>query len=233
MTARGDDLSIIGNRVLLSLRPEALAFLQARLITRPLASGEILYEAGAPFSHAIFPHKGVISLLAQMEDGRSIEKGSIGPEGFVGVALLMGGRLSLSQSVVMVPGYASWISLADLDAAYEQFVGVREAMQRYAQAFIIQLMESVACNSLHNAEQRIVRWLLEASDRVGDQTVGITQELLSQALGLRRATVSEVWTRLQNDGLIRHRRGAFLIINRAGMEKRACECYARVRKAFL
>ena len=133
---------------------------------------------------------------------------------------------------MQVAGYALWVSLDDLDAAHLEFLCVRQAMQRYAQAFIVQLMESVACNSLHNAEQRIARWLLDAGDRVGEETFSIKQEALSQALGLRRATVSEACSRFKDEGLIQYRRGSLVITDREGFERRSCECYSRIRKNF-
>lgn len=233
MPDSAEDLSHIQNRILLSLRPAALSFLKDHFVTTPMAAGQVLYPVGAPFTHAVFPHRGVISLMAEMDNGRSIEKGSVGPEGFLGVALVLGsGRVALSRSTVQVGGYASWISLADLAAAYDLFIDVRAAMQAYAQAFIGLLMESVACNSLHAAEQRVMRWLLHASDRVGGEQFLITQEAISLMLGLRRATVSEVCSRMQDEGLVHYRRGAFVIVDRPALEKRVCECYGRVRQGF-
>lgn len=229
MTDAPDDSPIVHNRVLLSLKPEAQAFLKSRMVTRQMSPGEVLYETGAPFSHAIFPHTGAISLMTEMEGGRSIEKASVGREGFVGLALVMGGRHALSRSTVQLAGYASWLSLNDLDAAHVEFSCVRHAMQNYARAFIVQLMESVACNSLHNSEPRVARWLLEASDRMGDEAFLIKQDSLSHILGLRRATVSEACSRFQGEGFIRYRRGLLLITDREGLERRACGCYGRIR----
>ncbi|KRE09520.1 Crp/Fnr family transcriptional regulator [Bosea sp. Root381] len=222
----------IRNRVLLSLRPEARDYLHPRLVTRRLSQGQILYEDNAPFTHAIFPHEGVVSMNADLRDGRGVEKASIGYEGFVGIALMMGGGEAISQSSVVVPGYASWLSIADLDEAIARFPCVRHAMLRYAKCLIIQLLESVACNSLHSAEERICRWLLHADDRVVENVFKLTQAALSQALGLRRATVNMVCSRLMEDGAISYSRGDLTVRDRSVMEGRACACYGRISRTF-
>jgi len=223
----------IRNKIILALRPAAQEFLGQRLVTREIAAGEVIYEDGAPLTHAVFPHEGVLSLMASMENGRSVEKVSIGLEGFIGFAVLMGGNSAVSRSVVNVPGYASWLKLSDMDEAMGEFICVRETMLRYAQALITQAMESVACNSLHSAEQRVSRWLLHAHDRVAGDRFLVTQQAISEILGLRRATVSAVCSSLQNQGIIEYSRGAVSVTDRAGMEQHACECYGRIRRASL
>lgn len=203
------------------------------MITRPFAAGEIIYEDGAPFTHAVFPHEGVLSLMAYMRDGKSVEKASIGLEGFLGYVLIMGGGNAISTSVAQVPGYASWLAIKDLDEALGEFVCVREAMLKYAKALISQTLESVACNSLHSAEQRIARWLLHAHDRVEGDRFMVTQRALSEVLGLRRATVSAICSHIQNEGVLNYSRGALEIIDRPALEHRSCECYERIRRTSL
>jgi hypothetical protein len=161
---------ISGNKLLASVQPHAREFLQSRAELRDMKVGDVVYEDGERVTHAIFPHEGVISLIGTMESGHSVEKSSIGNEGFVGFSLIMGGGTAMGRSVVQIAGSASWVSMEDLDAALGRFVCVREFMLRFARAHIVQLMETVACNSLHSAEQRVVRWLLHAHDRVsGDE----------------------------------------------------------------
>lgn len=223
--------SEIENRVILFMRPQAQAFLAARMETRPIAAGEVLYEAGAPFTHAIFPHVGVISLMSRMSGGRSVEKASIGREGFVGFPVIMGGKNAVSRTIVQVGGHASWLSIADLDEAMGRFECIRKIMLSYAQSLIVQVMHSVACNSLHSADQRVARWLLHAHDRVSDDNFHITQEAISAALGLRRATVSEVCSDLSRDDIIQYSRGSLMIVDRARLEHRTCECYGYVHAA--
>ncbi|WP_378945746.1 Crp/Fnr family transcriptional regulator [Mesorhizobium sp. ANAO-SY3R2] len=221
------------NKVLLSLRPEAQVFLQERLVRKPIAVGDVIFADGAPVTHAVFPNDGVISYMAEMEDGRSVEKASIGFEGFVGVPLVMGGGNAVGRTVVQVAGDASWLSIDDLNAAHERFVCVREAMLRYSKSLIVQLMESVACNSLHTAEQRVTRWLLQTHDRVRGDTFILTQETVSQVLGLRRATVSGICSELFMDGIVNYHRGHIAIRDRSALQGRTCECYRRVLDASL
>lgn len=223
----------IRNKVLLSLRPQAQEFLQERLVTRPIAVGDVIFADGAPVTHAVFPHEGVISYMAEMEDGRSVEKASIGLEGFVGFALVMGGGNAVGRTVVQVAGNASWLSIDDLNAAHERFVCVREAMLRYSKSLIVQLMESVACNSLHTADQRVTRWLLQTHDRVRGDAFILTQEAVSQVLGLRRATVSGICSGLFDAGIINYNRGHVTIRDRAALEGRTCECYRRIFETSL
>lgn len=231
--ARRRDLTEFRNRVMAQLRPAAQEFFAKRALTREIAAGEVLYEEGAPFTHAVFPHEGVISLMAKMESGRTIEKTSIGNEGFLGFSLLMGGSGAISRTVVQVPGYASWISVEQLDEALSDFVCVRDAMLRYAKSLIFQTMESVACNGLHTAEQRVSRWLLHALDRVRGDSFAVTQQALAEVLGLRRQTVSEVCSHLQADGVIDYSRGTLTVVRRDALQQRSCECYERVRRASL
>ena len=223
----------IRNKVLLSLRPQAQLFLQERLVTRPISVGEVIFADGAPVTHAVFPNEGVVSFMAEMEDGRSVEKASIGLEGFLGFALVMGGGNAVGRSVVQVAGNASWLSIDDLNAAHERFICVREAMLRYSKSLIVQLMESVACNSLHTAEQRVTRWLLQALDRMAGDTFTLTQEAMSRVLGLRRATVSGICSELLEAGIIDYHRGTVTITDRTALERRTCECYGRVLDASL
>lgn len=227
MMSAPDQLLPIRNRVILATRPEAQEFLAERMIIRPLDAGLVLSEKGS-FTHAIFPHLGVISVMSETSEGRSVEKASIGNEGMVGFSYIMGGTRAMGRTVVQVPGYASFVSFQDLDEAMERFVCVREAMLRYARGLIVQLMEMVACNSLHNSEQRVGSWLLHAHDRMLGGDFVLTQEALATVLGVRRATVSEVCSELARDGLISYSRGLISILDRAGLRAHACECYDRV-----
>lgn len=220
------------NKILLALRPDAIAFLESRAVVKRLSQGQILYQEGESFTHAIFPHEGVICLMAQMQDGRSVEKTSVGNEGFIGIAFIFGGGTTISEPVVQVPGYASWVSIKDLDEAIERYPCVRRAMMHYAKSLTVQLMESVACNSLHKAEQRVSRWLLHAHDRVNSDTFQVTQQGISQVLGMRRATVSSVCNALMNAGALKYTRGNVTISDRSILEGRSCECYKRIRLAF-
>lgn len=221
---------VVRNRILLALRPAARDFIAARSLVRPMVAGEVIYEEGA---YAVFPHTGLISPMATMANGKSVEKTSVGHEGFLGFGLIMGGSGAFGRCVVQVPGYASWLSKVDLDEALEEFQCVRETMLRYAKSLITQLMETVACNSLHSAEQRSIRWLLTAHDSVVGDRFSLTQQVIAEVLGLRRATVSAVCSELLSEGLIEYTRGDITIVNRAGLESKACECFHKIRKASM
>jgi CRP-like cAMP-binding protein len=219
------------NQILLSLRPDAQAFLQSRLVVKRLSLGQLLYDEGDEVTHAIFPHEGVVSFMAEIKDGRGMEAGSVGLEGFVGFTLMMGGGKATGQSIVQVPGYASWISIKDLDEAIEAFPCVRTAMMSYAKYLVTRLAGSVACVSLHNAEQRISRWLLDAHDRMTGDTFQVTQASLSEILGLGRPTVNGVCIGLMNSGAILYSRGHLTVSNRDILISHSCECYERLNRS--
>ena len=216
------------NLVLRAFEKEALDFITSRILTRPTHPGEVIYEEGSQLSHAVFPQDGLISVMAPEEKGRSIEKTSIGIEGFIGHSLAVGGPGAAMRSVVQIPGHASWLARADLEHAIERFPSVRDSVLRYTHRLISQLLETVTCNTLHNAEQRIVRWLLHAAERVSGETLELTQQALADVLGLRRATVSEACSRLEQDGLVHHRRGRIRLAHPGRLEERACDCYRRI-----
>jgi len=221
------------NKILTSIQPAAQEFFRTHAQKRKMNTGDVIFEDGGLVSHAVFPHEGVVSIIAEMENGRSVEKSSIGPEGFLGFTLIMGGGNALGRSVVQVPGYASWVTIADVDVALGRFQCVREITLRYAKSHTVQLMESVACNSLHTAEQRVARWLLHAHDRVDGDTYYLTQEAIARLLALRRATVNAICTDLMNAGAISYHRGSLRITDRQTLHDRACECYDRIRRASL
>lgn len=195
--------------------------------------GDVIFEDGAPVTHAVFPHEGVVSMIAEMENGRSVEKSSVGPEGFLGFTHIMGGGPSLGKSVVQIAGSAAWVSIGHFDIALERFQCVRETMLRYAKSHTVQLMESVACNSLHTAEQRVARWLLHAHDRVNGDTFYLTQETLARLLALRRATVNAICAGLMNVGAISYHRGTLSVTDRSRLHEQACGCYERICRASL
>jgi len=221
----------IFNQVILSMEPEARSFLLERAAIRPIAAGELIYLEGQTLSHAVFPHHGIVSMVAELGNGKIVEKVSIGNEGMIGFSHLLGGHDAVGKTIVQIPGYASFIALQDLDEAITRFRSVQEAVLVYARALIVQLMEAVKCNSRHSAEQRISLWLLRAHDRMGGEGFPLTQEALSELLGLRRATVSEVCSALSNAGLIAHSRGSMNVIDHDGLRGRVCECYARIAAA--
>lgn len=231
MSRDQDDFSI-RNRVLLAFGTDVLDTLRHSISTRPLSPGQRLYCEGEPFTHAIFPHSGVISLQKTEANGVSAEKASIGNEGFVGAALLFGGGAALSTSVVAVAGYASWLNIDTLNEVTERERAVMAAVSRYARALIFQLMESTACVNIHNAEQRLGRWLLTTDDRCNHRTIPVTQATIADVMSLRRATVNTILKGFSESNLIQTGSGSIKIFDRRGLLARSCGCYARISGVF-
>ena len=214
------------------LRPEALAFMAPHIEVRPIIGGEVIYEDNQPVTHTVFPLHGMISFLARMQDGRTIEKGNVGPEGFIGVASMLERDVMHGRCVAQIAGHAAWLPAPVFDEALEQFICVRRMLLRYGKARIEQLHELIVCTSLHSADHRVARWILDASDKARCDTFELKQEVLAELLGLRRATVSGACHDLLSRGIIRYSRGRIEIVDRARMEAAACECYAHIRRRF-
>ncbi len=221
-----------GNRILPLLRPEAQEFLKGHALTRNMQAGEVIFEPTGTLSHAVFPHSGQISLVAVRHDGRVAEQMALGPEGMIGLSIILGGGATLSRSVTRIPGTATWIPVRAMTEALQRFPCLYNALILYGRSLIIQLMESVSCNSLAHAPERVARRLLHAHDAVHADTILITQESLAEALGLRRATVNAVCTDLGRDGIITYTRGKVTVLDRAGLETRASDAYARIAESY-
>jgi CRP-like cAMP-binding protein len=220
----------INNRLLGALRPDDLALLIRDLEPVVLAKKQVLYEVGEPLDHIYFIEEGVASVMTMMEDGASSEVGMVGPEGLVGVSALLGGDTSVQHVVVQLAGTAHYISAARCRAAFERSAGVRRVVLRFIEDLLNLSSQTAACNRLHSVEQRTARWLLMASDRIDSNLLPLTQEFLAAMLGVRRSGVSEAAGELQRSGLIRYRRGEITIVDRAGLEATACECYGLDRQ---
>jgi len=199
-----------------------------RLLTKPIHSGEVLFESGAPIIHFIFPHGGIISLQAILNDGRTVERTSIGREDAVGITeYALGQRFAPCRAVVAVSGRASWLPVDDLNPMLSDCSEMRELVQKCHTRLISSLIQSVACASVHSASQRLATWLLCAGDRADTQQLDLTQRTLADIFGLRLATISDACSRLHAAGAINQGRGHLTIINRELLRKQACECYDR------
>ena len=194
---------------------------------------QVLSEPGRPIEHVYFPNSGVLSWLAVLEDGSSVEVATIGNEGMTGIRLLLGAETAPARVIVQVPGSAMRLSSAQLKVAtFRRDSSLVHILHRYLSAFLTQVTQSVACNTLHPLVQRLARWLLMTHDRVQADQFPLTHELLAMMLGVRRASVTEVARKLQNAGLIRYVHGKITVLNRAGLEAASCECYRAVKKDF-
>jgi CRP-like cAMP-binding protein len=220
------------NRLLAALDTEDRQLLLPRLGLVTLEKGALLYDPGDMVDTVYFPDDCVISLMTLMESGAAIESATIGREGALGLTSAISPRLSLSRAIVQAPGRARRISAAHLHKAWEQSALIRDLVDRHTEALFAHAIHSVACNALHSVEARFCRWLLSCRDRIDSNTVCLTQEFLADMLGVQRTTVTVVARALQAADLIRYRRGVVDILDRAGLEAIACECYGAVRRNY-
>jgi CRP-like cAMP-binding protein len=197
-----------------------------------LALGEVVYESGATLSHVYFPTTAIISLLYVMENGESAEIAVVGNEGMVGVSLFMGGNSTPSRAVVQSAGTGFRLRAEILEQEFNQGGAVLHLLLRYTQALLTQMAQTAVCNRHHSLDQQLCRWLLLSLDRLQSNELVMTQELIANMLGVRREGVTESASRLQSAGLIRYARGHISVLDRAGLEKRTCECYAVVKKEY-
>jgi CRP-like cAMP-binding protein len=211
--------------VLAGLPRSELADILPRMELCSLEHRQMLIEANEPIPYVHFPLSGVVSLVIATVNGASVEVAMIGNEGMVGLPVLFGADTAPIGALVQVPGEALRMSAP----AFREQVEVRgpllRRLQLHAEALFFQAAQSVTCMRHHSVGQRCARWLLTAHDRVGEDAFPLTQDALSQMLGVRRASVSAAAARLQDQGLIRYRRGIMTIIDRAGLERVSCECY--------
>jgi CRP-like cAMP-binding protein len=218
------------NLLLAALPPKDFSLLAPHLRDAPLEQGAILQEQGERIDQVYFPHQGIISLLAVMQQGDAIETATIGHEGAVGTLCGLGPRRSHSRAVVQVAGLAARIAAERFRQAAEESREIRDMIMRHGEMLLIQVQQSSACNALHAVEARLCRWLLQVHDRLDSNTIKLTHEFLSETLGVRRTTVTVIASTLQEAGLIRYHRGRIEIVDRAGLEARACECYEAIRR---
>ena len=216
------------NLLLASLPAKDFALLAPQLKDIVLEQGAVLQEQGERIDY--FPHDGIVSLLAVMRQGDAIETATIGYEGAVGSLAGFGMRRAHTRAVVQVRGSASRIAAPRFRKVAEQSEAVCRIVVRYGEMLLIQVQQTAACNALHPVEARLSRWLLQARDRLESNSIKLTHEFLSQMLGVRRTTVTVVANMLQQAGLIRYHRGHIEIIDRRGLEARACECYEAIRR---
>lgn len=221
------------NRLLALLPNEERERLCRHLQSLELAQGEVLFEPGASIEHTYFVDHGMISIISVLENGTSIEVGTVGNKGVAGIAAAMTDGVNLPfRYFVQVAGAARRIPVTILAAELRQDSPLRKLLFRYQAAFLTQVMQGVACNGLHSVVQRCCKWLLMSQDSIGMPELAITHEFLAQMLGVRRASVSDVLRPLQEQGMIRANRGKVTILNRSGLEETSCECYRIIRNEY-
>ena len=196
-----------------------------------LPLGQVLYESGGSLSHVYFPTTAIVSLLYVLENGASAEIAVVGNEGIVGISLFMGGESTPSRAVAQSAGQGFRLESSVIKQEFNR-APVLHLLLRYTQALITQMSQTAVCNRHHSLDQQLCRWLLLSMDRLKGDELVMTQELIANMLGVRREGVTESALKLQRAGLINYVRGRIKVLDRGGLEKRTCECYAVVKKEY-
>jgi len=220
------------NQLLGALQPAAFSRIKTHLRPVTMKLGMVICEAGGILEHVYFPEGCVLSLLTVLENGSAIECANIGREGAFGLFSAMYSRVSFNQCIVQLEGPMLRCPIKPLHSEFQKSEHIRDLFVSYSETLLSQVMQTVACNSLHTVEERICRWLLMMHDRAEGESLTYTHEFLAHILGANRTSVTHAAQSLQNAGLISYRRGLMQVKDRAGLEKSSCECYAIVKTRF-
>ena len=220
------------NHLLNALPLDVYERLVPQLELVPMQCGDVIYASGGELRYAYFPTNCIVTLLYIMEDGASSEVAVVGNEGMIGVALLMGGDTMPHHAVIQTEGYAYRLKKQVLEHEINSNGRLLRILLLYTQALITQMAQTSACNRHHSLDQQLCRLLLLRLDRLDSVELTMTQELISNMLGVRREGVTEAAGKLQQAGLIEYRRGHITVLDRQGLEARACECYRVVKTEF-
>ena len=196
----------------------------------PMPLGKVLYEAGGVLRHVYFPTDSIVSLLYVLADGASAEISVVGNEGLIGIALFMGGETTPSRAIVQSAGHAYQLIGQQLKDEFHRNGELQILLLRYTQALITQMAQTAVCNRHHSVDQQLCRWLLLSLDRLPSNQLTMTQELISNMLGVRREGVTEAAGKLEKLGVIRYARGQITVLDRPRLEQLCCECYAVVKR---
>jgi len=223
---------MVRNRVLASLHPASFRRLAPHLTRVPLVRRCVLQDHFHRIEHVHFIERGVASLYARTRADGPVEVAMVGPFGFVGVAAILGNARSPHRCLMQVEGEALRIGVPDLLEAMHASPAIRHHLLAYVHALLVQNAQTALCNGRHDVEQRLCRWLLLAADRLDDTVIPITHDMLSMNLGVRRAGVTSLLGRLQRSGAIAIGRASCEIVDRAALERRACECYGIISAEY-
>jgi CRP-like cAMP-binding protein len=205
---------------------------RARLEPVDLPSGLVLHESGRKLTHLYFPTTAIVSLLYGLENGALAQLAVVGREGVVGIALFLGGESTVSDAVVQSAGAGVRIDAEIVKAEFSRGDAAMHLLLRYTQALITQMAQTAVCNRRHSIDKQLCRWLLLTLDRLPGCDIAMTQELIASTLGVRRESITEGAYKLERAGLIKYARGHIRVLDRPGLERRACECYAVVKKEY-
>jgi CRP-like cAMP-binding protein len=217
------------NRLLAALPRKEYRRLLPALEQVTLVFGNILYEPGDTIRHVHFPNDSIVSLLSTVTARSSLEVGIVGNEGMAGIPIFMGVTVSRNQALVQGAGTAMRMTAAALRKEAGQGGALNRLLHRYSHSLLTQISQSAACNRFHMVNARLSRWLLMTHDRMGTDEFRLTQEFMSNMLGVRREGVNKAAGTLQRDKLLSYSRGNIKILNRAGLEAVACECYQIIK----
>ncbi|WP_397541062.1 Crp/Fnr family transcriptional regulator [Salinimonas profundi] len=217
------------NRLLSALEKNSKEHIFPHLSLTSLPLGKVLYESGEKLEYVYFPIDAIVSLLFVMSDGASAEISLVGNEGLVGISVFMGGGSTPSRAIVQSAGSAYRLPAAILRQEFNSESQIRLLLLRYTQALITQMSQTAVCNRHHKIDQQLCRWLLLSLDRLPDNKLTMTQELIANMLGVRREGVTEAAGKLQRAGIITYHRGHITVIDRPKLEALCCECYQVVK----
>lgn len=220
------------NHLLAALLDAEFARLSPHLEPIMMRLGDVLYESGGKLHHVYFPTSAIVSLHYVLENGSSSEIAGVGNEGILGISLFMGGNTTPSRAVVQTAGHGYRLKSHILMEEFNRAGPVMRLLLRYTQALITQMSQTAICNRHHTLDQQLCRWLLQTLDRLPTSELTMTQELISNMLGVRREGVTVAAGRLQSRGYISCRRGHISVLDRAGLELDVCECYDVVKNEF-
>lgn len=223
-------MSPLQNHLLAALPPAIQQRLFPMLELVPLPLGKVLYESGDTMRYVYFPTDSIVSLLYVMESGASAEISVVGKDGIVGVSLFMGGESTSSRAVVQSAGSAYRLAGQKLKDEFNRHSELMQLLLRYTQSLITQMAQTAVCNRHHSIDQQLCRWLLLSLDRLPDNKLTMTQELIANMLGVRREGVTEAAGKLQKLGVIDYCRGHITVLDRSKLEALSCECYAVVKR---
>ena len=226
------DSAFAGNRLLSTFGSEARALLEPFGAMVELKSGDMVLARGEQVRSSLFPvGQTTVSMCVELNDGRSVEVASVGREGAIGGIVSCGQAPAFSRAVVLVDGPAFKLPMAALEDAKRRSGFIANLFCRFSDYLLAQVMQTAACNVYHSIGQRAARWLLHAQDRAGDR-IELTQEAFAGLLGVQRTTVNAVIRELLDEGLIDTGRGVVRVKDRAGLKRRACECYEDLERHF-
>ncbi|MBD2531521.1 Crp/Fnr family transcriptional regulator [Nostoc flagelliforme FACHB-838] len=222
----------IENQILTAMTMAEYQRLAPHLEQVQLEVGQVLYKANEPITHVYFPHQSIVSLVSTQKNGLTVEAGIVGNDGIVGVSVILGSNTTNTTAFVQISGSSLMMKTELLIAEFNRGGELQGLLLRYTHRLLIQVTQTLACNTLHSIERRLARWLLFVADRVQSDTFFLTQEYIAKMLGCRRTGVTEVANRLSRAGMISYKRGTINILNRSGLEDKSCECYSMIKDEY-